>query len=114
MSLPRYQDSNKNIGYCHVVFETSSGAQEAIKRDGEFLDRRYLKIEMARGSKVQESRFCLAGANVAAEVGDSKTVFVKNLPYDSNEQEVNDYFLRCGPVESVRLVYNSVHKHFKG
>jgi RNA recognition motif-containing protein len=39
---------------------------------------------------------------------------VKNLPYDTNEAEVNDYFNSCGPVESVRLVYNSIHKHFKG
>lgn len=61
--MPKYQDSNKNIGYCHVVFVEKEGAQEvkafltqALKRDGEFLDRRYLKIEAARGCKIQESR----------------------------------------------------------
>jgi RNA recognition motif-containing protein len=45
---------------------------------------------------------------------DSKTIFVKNLPYDTTEQEVNDYFLRCGAIQGVRLVYNSLHNHFKG
>jgi len=45
---------------------------------------------------------------------DAKTIFVKNLPYDTTEQEVNDYFLRCGAIQGVRLVYNSLHKHFKG
>lgn len=57
VNLPRYQDSSKNIGYCHVIFANRTGAQEALKRDGEFLDRRYLKIELARGSKPVESSF---------------------------------------------------------
>ena len=45
---------------------------------------------------------------------DSKTVFVKNLPYSTNEDEVGDFFAKAGEVKSVRLVYNSVKKHFKG
>lgn len=44
----------------------------------------------------------------------SCTIFVKNLPYNTNEDEVGDYFSSCGEVSSVRLVYNSVHNHFKG
>jgi len=55
--LPRYQDSSKNIGYCHVIFTNKTAAEEALKRDGEFLDRRYLKIELARGSKPIESNY---------------------------------------------------------
>ena len=62
VNLPRYQDSKRNIGYCHVVFATREAAndvgagQQAMKRDGEFLDRRYLKIELARGGKICESK----------------------------------------------------------
>ena len=40
---------------------------------------------------------------------------MKNLPYDATEDKVGDYFTeKCGAVENVRFVYNSVHKHFKG
>lgn len=104
-----------------MIFENKTGAQEvglpneAMRRDGEFLDRRYLKIELARGAKQTESSWPLMlELNSGSESGDSKTIFVKNLPYDTNEQAVNEYFATCGPVESVRLVYNNVHKHFKG
>lgn len=58
--------------------------------------------------------FSLLELNAGSDGSESKTIFVKNLPYDTNEEEVNEYFMRCGPVESVRLVYNSLHKHFKG
>jgi nucleolar protein 12 len=49
-----------------------------------------------------------------SENTDSRTIFVKNLPYETNEEEVYKFFEKCGPVESVRLVYNSLQKHFKG
>lgn len=39
---------------------------------------------------------------------------MKNLPHNTNEAEVRDFFLQCGTVDSVRLVYNPIHKHFKG
>jgi RNA recognition motif-containing protein len=94
--------------------KTYANLTQAIKRDGEFLDRRYLKVELARGGKPSESRPISLELNAAADGSESKTIFVKNLPYDTNEEEVNEYFMRCGQVESVRLVYNSLHKHFKG
>lgn len=53
-------------------------------------------------------------AKITDGYDDAKTIFVKNLPYDTTEQEVNDYFLKCGAIQSVRLVYNSLHNHFKG
>ena len=51
INLPKYQDSDRNIGYCHVRFETNSGRRNALKLNGKYLNNRYLKIERAKGFK---------------------------------------------------------------
>jgi RNA recognition motif-containing protein len=42
------------------------------------------------------------------------TIFIKNLAYDITEEEIGHFFKPCGIISSIRLVYNSVYKHFKG
>lgn len=37
----------------------------------------------------------------------SKTLFIKNLPYDTTEDEVGDAFRSYGKIANVRFVYNS-------
>ena len=51
INLPKYQDSDRNIGYCHVRFSSKSERRKAMKLDGKYLDDRYLKIEKAKGFK---------------------------------------------------------------
>jgi RNA recognition motif-containing protein len=41
-------------------------------------------------------------------------IFVKNLPYDVDEDAVGDFFKKCGTVTNVRLIYNSLNNNFKG
>jgi nucleolin len=42
------------------------------------------------------------------------TVFIRNLPYDITEDELGSKFRSCGDIKGIRLVYNSMHSHFKG
>ena len=44
----------------------------------------------------------------------TKTVFVKNLPYTMTEDEAGALFLPCGKIANVRFVYNSMNNTFKG
>lgn len=37
---------------------------------------------------------------------DCKTIFVKNLAFDSTEDEVGEFFEKCGKVENIRFVYH--------
>lgn len=48
INLPRYQNSDRNIGYCHVRFSRRRYAKRAVRLSGKYLDKRYLKIEMAQ------------------------------------------------------------------
>lgn len=48
INLPKYQNSTRNIGYCHVRFKKRRYARRAVKLNGKYLDKRYLRIEMAQ------------------------------------------------------------------
>lgn len=56
VNMPKYQDSNRNIGYCHITFETKEEAEEAMKLDGQYLGGRYLKMEWSKGAKTTNNR----------------------------------------------------------
>ena len=51
LNLPKYQDSQNNIGYCHITFTDSESAKSALEMNGKVVDNRYLEIEMARGAR---------------------------------------------------------------
>lgn len=107
LNLPKYQDSQNNIGYCHITFTDSESAKNALEMNGKVVDNRYLEIEMARGARSFATQ-----EDVDSIV--SRTVFVKNLPYECAEDEVGDFFSSCGEILEVRLVYHPVQKYFKG
>ena len=75
--------------------------------NGEFLGGRYLKIDWGKGKKTVEMK---ADPNKIF----SKTIYIRNLPYSTTEDQVGEFFKSCGDIASVRLVYNSIHRHFKG
>jgi nucleolin len=105
--MPKYQDSGRCLGYAHVTFESRKQAVLALKKNKQVLMGRYLEITPAKGEKVQE--------RVQGPVPPGcRTIFVKNLPYGCTEDQVGEYFSRCGPVANIRFAFNAVLKHFKG
>lgn len=124
INLPMYKDSERNVGYCHVVFAKRRYAKRALDLDGKYLDKRYLKISMA-----QDMRRGRYGDNYGRGGGDyrggssyndrhsssrhrqrmsnyregdrlnTKTVYIRNIPYDTNEDEVANFFERCGDIK---------------
>lgn len=43
-----------------------------------------------------------------------KVLFIKNLPYDIQEEEIRTEFSSCGIITDVRMVYNTATQNFKG
>jgi len=79
--------------------------------NGTYLGKRYLKVEFSKGeNEVKPTR--KADSSIVPE--GCRTIFIKNLPFDLNEQELGDKFTNCGEIKSIRFVYNSQHHHFKG
>lgn len=110
--LPKYQDSGRNIGYCHIYYKSKEEAEKALELDHHEIGTRYLTVQMAKmDSELLQTQEKINPDDVPA---DCMTAFVKNLPYDITEQEVGDKFRSCGKIKGIRFVYNSATKHFKG
>ena len=75
------------MGYAHVTFSSKDQAEEALRKDGEYLGSRFLSIERAKPPKAPSvpARPRPAGCT---------SLFVKNLPYDTDEETVALAF-RC-------------------
>ena len=111
LKLPKYQDSSKNRGYGHITFKKNKSIKKALLQNNKlFIEKRYLTIELSKGEQPKERK-----VDMATEIPiNCKTVIIKNLPYETNEVDLGHKFKPCGKIKSIRLVYNSVHKHFKG
>ena len=113
LTLPKYQDSNRNIGYAHIYFSTASSAHKALSLNNHTINDRYITVEPA---KYSSSSLSSLQSSLPKTVPPSScvTAFIKNLPYTITEKEVGDKFRSCGKIKSIRFVYNSKTNHFKG
>jgi len=109
IKLPKFQDTGRLLGYGHVTFKSATSVEKALALSGAKIGERYIDVKMAKGEN--ENKSFQRKVNDDRE---TKTIFVKGLPYDVTEDEVGDAFRHCGPIENVRFVYNTVQKHFKG
>ena len=113
LTLPKYQDSNRNIGYAHIYFSTASSAHKALSLNNHTIDNRYITVQPA---KYSSSSLSSLQTSLPKKVPPSSclTAFIKNLPYTITEKEVGDKFRSCGKIKSIRFVYNSKNNNFKG
>lgn len=112
IKLPKYQDSGRNIGYCHIYYTKPESANKALELDNHILGKRYLKVSLANKSSNELNKTEKINPNDVPV--DCLTAFIRNLPYESSEKEIGDKFRSCGKIKSIRMVYNSKNKKFKG
>lgn len=93
--FPKWQDSGNSRGYALICFHDENSAKLAIKASGKELGKRYLVIEPAMGPRKRRRSESIPS--------DCCVLFVKNLPYDTDEEEVEEIFQPFGKVASVRL-----------
>ena len=112
IKLPKYQDSGRNIGYCHIYYTSVDSANKALEMDNYTLGKRYLKISLANKSSNELNKTQKINPNDVPV--NCLTAFIRNLPYESTEKEIGDKFRSCGKIKGIRMVYNSKNKKFKG
>jgi nucleolin len=101
MRLPRWQDSGRLKGNGHIEFSSAECVDKALKMNGKYMNQRYVKVE-----RPLPPRSAIPTAAAPAEItvpAGCNTVFIKNLPYDVGEKDVEEYFKVFGPITSVRL-----------
>eukprot|EP00948_MAST-09A_sp_MAST-9A-sp1_P003925 g3925.t1 len=113
--LPRWQDSGRLRGYGHVRFQTETVVQQALKLSGEYLGKRYINISLPKsGNRNSHNANNHSNINSALK-GKTRTVFIGNLPYTTNEDEVKQLFAnRFGEVKAVRLTRHNDTGNLKG
>ena len=112
IKLPKYQDSGRNIGYCHIYYTSVDSANKALELDNYTLGKRYLKVSLANKSSNELNKTQIINPNDVPV--NCLTAFIRNLPYESTEKEIGDKFRSCGKIKGIRMVYNSKNKKFKG
>lgn len=102
--LPRWHDSGNLRGYGHVEFQNAAAATEAMKLDGAHMQKRFIKVDRPMTPRLlqQQHEQQLHPTKIARPAG-CRTIFVKNIPYDTNEEEITDVFKVCGVVQNVRI-----------
>ncbi|XP_059501530.1 RNA-binding protein 34 isoform X2 [Stegostoma tigrinum] len=80
----------RNNMNAYIVFEQDSDAIRALTKNGyEIQTGFHIRADLASKSKIHDHR---------------RSVFLGNLPYEINEDEVREHFRECGAIESVRIV----------
>ncbi|KAK8808457.1 hypothetical protein WA158_008358 [Blastocystis sp. Blastoise] len=99
VKMPRYQDSGRCRGYCHVVFDDESCITEALKKDHEYMGKRYVRVQRANGVvPVVQNK-----SSITSVPANCDTVFVKNIPYEYDEEQIRNAFMLYGPIVNVRI-----------
>jgi nucleolin len=105
-------DSGRSSGTAFVVFSKRSELDAALELDGQMWPNteRWLKIQEARSMGPRTPG--TPGAGVRPE--GCNTVFVGNLPWDVEENQLREIFGTCGEIDRVRFATNPETGEFKG
>jgi nucleolin len=115
LRLPTWQDSGRLRGYGHVAFQSEESKIKAVALSGEFLQKRYLKIEPAKAPKAPNTQK-FDNDPFAPPPKNCKTIYVHNLPYQATEEDIAKVFETFGTIVEggVRIARNSVTRQSKG
>ena len=73
----------------YVVFESEEGAEKALALNGTVVGGRHIRVDLVGRASTHKHK---------------RSVFVGNLPYTADEEEVRGAFAECGEIEAVRVV----------
>ena len=80
--------SERNSMNAYVVFKNKSDTDKALKAKGLLFKDMHLRVDTA----------------VKKEVDNKLSVFVGNLPFNIQEEELREHFSQCGDVDDVRII----------
>lgn len=83
----------------YVVYKNVESAQKAVVKNNKKLMGKTVRVDSAVPSKEKDTKL---------------TVFVGNMPFDANEEEVREFFTAIGKVDAVRLIRDRASNMGKG
>ncbi|CAK1551172.1 unnamed protein product [Leptosia nina] len=112
----------KLAGFCYVGFRSEIELKKALKKDKLFLGSHRVhvhqyedKVKKATEEEEQESmRRKKEKANNGETIGESGSIFVRNLPYVVSEEEITKLFEKYGPLADVNMPIDPILRQPKG
>ena len=84
-----YQDSNRCRGYCFIRFNSKEEVQKALQKDRQTLGNRYVTVSLANA---RNEEIAIGGKDTVIPL-DCRSIFVKNIPYDTDEEAIKGVFM---------------------
>ncbi|KAG6452797.1 LOW QUALITY PROTEIN: probable RNA-binding protein 19 [Manduca sexta] len=112
----------KLAGFCYVGFRTENEFKKALNKDKLFLGNHRIHIHKYENRAKQEAEEQQEADNKKKEqqtnneesIGESGSIFVRNLPYVVSEAEVTALFEKYGPLAEVNMPIDTVLRQPKG
>lgn len=77
------------------------------------MNGRYIKVDRPQTPRILATADRNDKGNITRPAG-CRSVFVKNIPYDSTEEDMTEAFKVCGPITNIRLAVWGNTKQLKG
>lgn len=106
--MPLYRDTGRCLGYAHIQFSSEAAVELACRLNGKSLKGRYLDVAPARSRDAKQS------GRPRKPEGEVKTIFVKNIPYETREGQLEQIFSKYGRITGVRLGIDNQSGRCKG
>ena len=81
--------NDRSKGFAFVEFETNEAQEEALKLDGKEIDGRSINVQKSKTTQVEQKQ-------EKQEQGSDNTVFISNLPFSLEDDELRDAFANAG------------------
>ncbi|XP_078166924.1 uncharacterized protein LOC144561725 isoform X2 [Carex rostrata] len=110
---------DKSKGFCHVEFATEEAAKRALEMNQQEFMGCELRVQLAKPEKRRKDNSSIHKEEdePKTHVGNQHehgmaTIFVANLPFTANEDEIAAFFKEAGEVIEVRLSRGYCHVEF--
>jgi len=117
VTIPTLYSTGKPKGFAFVRFDSVEARQKALEMNGMTLDGRALGIRENKGRAQRAERSTTSSsrpAGLSQKPPECKTIYVGNLPWATNEEDLYTLFSDCGEIKSRRIVRQSWTKRSRG
>lgn len=97
--LARKLHSGREVLNAYIVFEKKEAADKATELNGVVFMDKHLRVDGADNNKQHDRK---------------RSVFLGGLPFETEDEELWEFFKECGEIESVRVVRDSKTNVGKG
>uniref|UniRef100_A0A1Q3G5K5 Acetyltransferase-14 n=1 Tax=Plutella xylostella TaxID=51655 RepID=A0A1Q3G5K5_PLUXY len=112
----------KLAGFCYVGFRTEAELKKALNKDKLFVGSHRINVhkyeDQAKKVAEEEEQTCRRKEqeknNMEESIGESGSIFVRNLAYVVSEEELTQLFEKYGPLAEVNMPIDPVLRQPKG